>query len=61
MSEEEICFTIKPSQTNYDDLYFYLVNNCSFNYVLNLYRMINERLVEILGDKENESIIKKSK
>ena len=54
MSKEEICFIIKPSETNYDDLYFYLVNNCSFNYVLNLYRMINERLDEILGDEENE-------
>lgn len=25
MNKEEICFTIKPSETNYDDLYFYLV------------------------------------
>ena len=49
---EELSFTIKPSETNYDNLYFFLVNNCSFNYVLNLYRMINERLNEILGDKE---------
>lgn len=51
---EKLSFTIKPNETNYDDLYFFLVNNCSFNYVLNLYRMINERLIEILGDKENE-------
>jgi hypothetical protein len=52
MNKEELCFIIKPSETNYVDLYCFLVNNCSFNYVLNLYRMINERLIEILVDKE---------
>lgn len=49
---EKLSFTISTNETNYDDLYFFLVNNCSFNYVLNLYRMINERLIEILGGKE---------
>lgn len=48
-----VMYTLTSGESDYGSLYFFLVNNMSFNYVWNLYRMIKEKLDELKGsDKE---------
>lgn len=42
-----LCYSITSGDSDYDNLYFFLINNMSFNYVWNLYRMIKEKLEEL--------------
>ena len=42
-----LCYELTSGDDRYDDLYFFLINNMSFNYVFNLYRMIKEKLEEL--------------
>lgn len=50
MNKEEnipLCYELTSGDNRYDDLYFFLINNMSFNYVFNLYRMIKEKLEQL--------------
>lgn len=45
--KEQVTFTLKSYDTNYEELYYFLGAYMSFNYVCNLYRLLKERLEEI--------------
>lgn len=47
-----IYYSVASGESNYDDLYFFLINNMSFNYVWNLYRMIKEKIEDVQGSKD---------
>lgn len=45
-----LVYELTSGDDRYDDLYFFLINNMSFNYVINLYRMIKEKLEELQNE-----------
>lgn len=50
-----LIYELTSGDDRYDNLYFFLINNMSFNYVFNLYCMIKEKLEELQnGSKDND-------
>ena len=49
-----VIYTLTSGESDYDNLYFFLINNMSFNYVFNLYRMIKEKLEELQNGSEED-------
>lgn len=49
-----VIYTLTSGESDYDNLYFFLINNMSFNYVFNLYRMIKEKLEELQNGNEEK-------
>ncbi len=48
---EQLCFHLSEKEEDISDLYLFLVNHCSFNFVLELYRALGDRIKEMCGDK----------
>ena len=50
-----LVYELTSGDDRYDDLYFFLINNMSFNYVFNLYLMIKEKLENLLPNGSNDN------
>jgi hypothetical protein len=45
MNNEEISYTIEPSELDYRSLFEFLTNNCKYNDVVNLYLMLHHAIM----------------